>query len=132
MYKANGIELTGGEYEELRALVESKDRAGLAESHLRPDGGPFDSDAVQLYRSLLRKKLIVGSSFMGGFDFRGVTIWGDHWVADYDEQARREARERRERRNHDFLVALFGAVSGGLLGLFSGALASLLYDLLLR
>lgn len=125
MHSVNGIDLNGSEYETLLALVEAErsgsDPCGVAEASLHPDGGLFfDKRAAEVYRGLLRRGLIDADPAMGGVVFYGVTQAGIDFVDDYAA----EESAKKAQWAHDWKVAAFGAVSGGILGLVSGALSS--------
>ncbi len=52
------------------------------------------------------------------------TLAGRDFVAEVRSGIERANAEKRDQRRHDFKVAAFGAVTGGVLGLFSGCLGS--------
>lgn len=52
------------------------------------------------------------------------TLAGRDFVSEVRDSIERADAEKRDQRRHDFRVAAFGAVTGGVLGLFSGCLGS--------
>ncbi len=129
MHSVNGIDLNGSEYETLLALVEAErsgtDPRSVADASLHPDGGLFfDKRAAEVYRGLLRRGLIDADPAMGGVVFYGVTQAGIDFVDDYAAVQAAEESAKKAQWAHDWKVAAFGAVSGGILGLVSGALSS--------
>lgn len=134
MHSVDGIDLQGSEYRELVALVEAersgKGAKALADASLRPDGETFDRMAMEVYRGLLDVGLIDATSVWGGLLFHGITQRGLDFVDDYAASQEAEEAAKKAQWAHDWKVAAFGAVSGGILGLVSGAFSSQLVSLL--
>ena len=134
MHSVNGIDLQGSEYAALLALVEAErsgaDAQAVAATALHRDGGPFDGRAVETYRGLFDAGLIDATPVWGGILFHGITQKGVDFVDDYAALRDAEESARRAQWAHDWRIAAFGVISGGLLGLVGGAFSSQLVSLL--
>lgn len=96
----------------------------LADASLRPDGETFDRRAMEVYRGLLDVGLIDATLVWGGLLFHGITQRGLDFVDDYAASQKAEEDAKKAQWAHDWKVAAFGAVAGGMLGLVSGAFSS--------
>ena len=128
MYSINMIDLQSSEDDELKLLVEAEERnedvEAMAMKRLRPDGREFDMRACEIYRGLKSYGLVAGMNAENGFFFFELNQKGIDFIHDYDKSVEDERMRTREQRRHDYKVASYGAIAGGLLGLFSGALGS--------
>lgn len=128
MYTVNGIDLQSSEFNELKLLVESEkkgdDPKDTATRRLKPDGNVFDDRICEIYKGLHDVGLVSGFSVHSGFLFSSLTQKGIDFIEDYETSVSEEKRRSEAQRKHDYKVASYGAVAGGLLGLFSGALGS--------
>lgn len=130
MYAMNGITLQGSEYEELKLLVDAErnggDVARLAESRLRQKGDDedFDDRRCEIYRGLKSAGLISGVNADGGFLFVCLNQKGIDFIDDYAQSEDESRKRTKEQRAHDYKVAAFGAVTGGILGMVGGVLSS--------
>ena len=127
MYAINGIDLQSSEYDELEANDRGEDVDALASRRLRPDGS-LDDMAFEVYAGLESAGLVAGFATFSGFVFSGLTQKGIDFIRDYEKSIEDERTRTREQRIHDYKVASYGAIAGGILGLFSGALGSWLLD----
>lgn len=135
MHSVNGIDLQGSEYRTLRSLVEAErsgtDPQTIADAALRPNGEmACDKYAAETYRGLYDAGLIDATPVWNGILFHGLTQKGFDFVDDYVAAQDAEESARKSQWAHDWKVAAFGAVSGGMLGLVSGAFSSQLVSLL--
>lgn len=123
MYQVNGVDLTSGQYDELRALVrvhdaggdvkaEASRRLGLSPTRLFPE-----EVANENFMALAEKRLVArletpsveltGSQFF----FGGLTAAGIDFVHDYEATRKAERKDARARSRHDFLVEFSGGYS---------------------
>lgn len=129
MYSVNMIDLQSSEYNELKLLVETeragKDPVQLANSRLHPTGEKyaFDRRMCEIYSGLASVKLISGFNVDNGFLFHEINQRGFDFIDDYAASEKAETKRTKEQRAHDYKVALFGIVSGGLLGFLGGLLS---------
>ncbi|WP_101723096.1 hypothetical protein [Eggerthella timonensis] len=128
MYTVNMIDLQSSEYDELALLVEAEEHGDnvkeLATNRLQPNGAGFDDRRSEVYRGLDSVGLITGFSVDDGFVFFELTQKGIDFIRDYEASVAAEKKRSDDQRRHDYKVASYGAVAGGILGLFSGALGS--------
>lgn len=137
MYKVGGIELTGTEYGLLEALVNERDASGdcrpLARRLLKLDRnlGLFsDKDESRVFIALMAKGLVTGKESSGFFFFGDLTYLGIDFVREHRAAVQEAARKTRSDRLHDYSVQTWGAVSGGVVGLFTGAIGGWLFQLI--
>ena len=96
MYQANGTDLPGSQYRELRDLVSlgsDEERKAFSERALHPydDKSIWNPNGIDCYKGLHRTGLIEGIPTMDGFLFDGVvTQAGLDFISDYKKQSRRE------------------------------------------
>jgi hypothetical protein len=119
------------EYEELKRLVDVErrgdDLGSFVSERLSP-GGEFDGRKCEIYGELFRAGLIEGVEIDGGFCFFGLTQKGVDCVDDREAGNREEEERAKTQRRHDYLVASYGALAGGVLGFLGGALGSRLLE----
>lgn len=134
MYAMNGVDLSSLAYHELRFIVGSgldgEELASLANSRICPKGDVYDQDEYKVcaYRELRRAGLIDGDDLGNAFYFKSLTPWGRGFIEDWDAVESEKRRATAEQRKHDLIVALIGAVVGGVLGFFSGIVGSTAHD----
>lgn len=99
--------------------------AGVHEFHAHP--GYYEQR--QLYDSLVDKGLLIGSRLTpdSGYRYGELTANGLVYLSDKAECEAAERERVRSERAHDWRIAMFGVLGG----LFSGALGSWLFDLIL-
>lgn len=86
----------------------------------------LDSDYSAVCKSLKDRNLIEGTPFDGGFLLWGITPEGKSYFADLEEAQKLEEKEKRSSRLHDYKVASFGIIGGGIMGALAAILLSLL------
>lgn len=134
MYAMNGVDLSSLAYHELRFIVGSgldgEELASLANSRICPKGDVYDQDEYKVcaYRELRRAGLVDGDDLGNAFYFKSLTPWGRGFIEDWDAVESEKRRATAEQRRHDLIVALIGAVVGGVLGFFSGIAGSTAHD----
>lgn len=134
MYQVNGVDLTSGQYDVLRALVDAHDAGRDVKKEASKMLGlslysPFPEEIASENFSALADRGLVSRAVTPGvetsdalFFFGGLTAAGIDFVHDYEAKERSERRERRRRSRHDFIVEF----SGGILGLVGVVLGYLL------
>ena len=125
MYEVNGIDLTSGQYEELRALVTAHDAGRDVKKEASKRLGlsiysPFPEEIANENFMALADKGLVSRAVTPGFEpsgvlfsFGGLTAAGIDFVHDYEAAEKSARRDRRRSSRHDFLVEF----SGGIIGL---------------
>jgi hypothetical protein len=82
-----------------------------------------------MYEEMMALGLVSMSGTMSGWVFLDVTPLG-HWAVQRHEIEEKGAAEsKRAAWAHDAKIALLGAVAGGIMGLFSGALSGWIVSL---
>lgn len=125
MYRVNGVELTSGQYQELKALVSVRDAGGdvrgAARGRLFPDfeSNPIfpDETASEVYIGLDALGLVKGRSEYGLYWFERLTAAGIDFVHDYELEKKAAKEARRSEHRHDYFVAGLSALIGGALGI---------------
>lgn len=113
MYSVNGIELTGSEYEELKLLVESKNRDGSEKDFAR-NRIKNEKFGREVYCHLKDKGLVSGYAADNTFYFNEITQRGNDFVKDFKSSRRRE-------RIRTYLPPVLGGILG-ILGTVIGVL----------
>lgn len=132
MYDVDGISLTGSEYRKLALLVECKRAGGDVKACASEANASEDLDAAQnneILRGLMDAGLILGVRASRGVVFRGITQAGFDFVDDFEAMSSQKRERTKEQRAHDWRVSAFGTITGGVLGLFGGALSGWLVSL---
>ncbi len=87
---------------------------------------------MDVYRSLAESGMLEVRRVDGGlYHFGELTTEGRCYLADRAAAEAEAARKLRESRRHDYKVASYGAIAGGIFGLFSGAFAGWLYNVVM-
>lgn len=125
MYKVDGIKLQKGEYDLLRKLVDDYDSDVSMSPFLeRYNGSYADGRIDEAFKGLLKKKMVDGYITDERIRLKRITQKGLDFIHDFDAKKLEEETTRKIQFRHDYKVALFGIVAGGLLGFIGGLFSS--------
>lgn len=125
MYTVNGIDLSSGEFELLEKLVAVSDDPEAVRATLQHEL-EADPRLLPCAQELVTTRLIEGVKAPGYVYVQDVNRSGIDFVHDYYAMEKAKSDKEKLNKRHDYKVALYGAISGGVLGLFSGALGGYL------
>lgn len=128
MYSVNGVDLQSSEFEFLKKLVNVYTN-GESVLEFAKDESEKNPLVIDLVRDLINAALLRGLvTTYGVIVILEMKQAGIDFVHDYYALKEQEEAELKQNRRHDYKVASYGAVAGGVLGLFSGAFGGSVID----
>lgn len=126
MHEMNSITLSGSEYKLLKRIVDCYDKNGDPSflSSIRFDDSYANGCIDQAFFELYGKNLIDGTLTPTGIKLKELPQSGLDFVHDYEQKKLDDAKRTKQQRRHDYKVASYGAIAGGILGLFGGAFSA--------